>query len=52
MRITWHTRETGTYRLFSVLTRGTVGGWRDGTLKSAKAHIREDPAELGRSASA
>lgn len=46
VRITWHTRQTSTYRLFSVLTRGTVGGWRDGTLKSAKALIADSPTEL------
>ena len=41
VRVTWHTRKTGTYRLFNVLTRGPVGGWRDGTLTSAKVHIKE-----------
>lgn len=52
VRVTWHTRKTGTYRLFNVLTRGPVGGWRDGTLTSAKAHIKEGATPSGRSDSA
>lgn len=36
--ITWHTRETGTYRLFSCLLGGR-GAERDGTLTQAKALV-------------
>lgn len=35
VRLTWHTRNTGTYRLFSAITRGYSQGWRDITGKYA-----------------
>lgn len=41
--VTWHTRKTGTYRLFTCLHRGDTGGWRDASLKAVKAAIEETP---------
>lgn len=38
VRLTWHTRGTGTYRLFSALARNG-GGWRDVTLTGALALV-------------
>lgn len=41
IRVTWHTRATGTYRLFSAIAREPGSrGWRDVTLTQAEAIIR------------
>jgi hypothetical protein len=39
IKVTWHTRNTGTYRLFSCMTGRP--GMRDVTLKAALAFARE-----------
>ena len=35
VRITWHTRDTGTYRLFSCLVRTANSNWRHVTMAKA-----------------
>lgn len=35
LRVSWHTRATGTYRLFSCMGRGDTGGMRYLTLTKA-----------------
>lgn len=41
IRVTWHTRDTGTYRLFSAIAREPGHrGWHDITLTRAEAIIR------------
>lgn len=37
IKLTWHTRDTGTYRLFSAISRGHYHGWHDITVKKAVA---------------
>ena len=39
LEATWHTRETGTYRLFSLIARGPNRGWHDVTLAKARELI-------------
>lgn len=39
MRLTWHTRATGTYRLFSAMRRTPRKDWHDVTLKEAQAAL-------------
>ena len=41
-QITWHTRDTGTYRLFSKICRGGGHWWADApSVKAIRAHITE-----------
>ncbi|GAB36183.1 hypothetical protein [Gordonia otitidis] len=40
LRLTWHTRTTGTYRFFSGLAATPTTGWRDVTLAQANTLIR------------
>lgn len=40
IRVTWHTRATGTYRLFSAIAREPGRNWHDITLTQAEAIIR------------
>jgi hypothetical protein len=35
LQMTWHTRNTGTYRLFSAIARGYYRNWQDITAKKA-----------------
>lgn len=42
VRATWHTRNTGTYRLFSALATLPNQGWHDITATRALALIRGD----------
>lgn len=37
IQMSWHTRQTGTYRLFSAIARGHYRGWHDITAKQALA---------------
>ena len=36
IRVTWHTRNTGTYRMTSAISRGGARGWHDITLTRAR----------------
>lgn len=44
MRLTWHTRGTGTYRLFSAMRQLRGRSWHDITLKQAQETLRESLA--------
>lgn len=39
VRATWHTRGTGTYRLFSAMLFRPYRGWRDLAVKALRAEI-------------
>lgn len=41
LRLTWHTRGTGTYRLFSAMRQTKTRKWHDITLKEAQETLRE-----------
>lgn len=43
IRVTWHTRNTGTYRMTSAISRGGARGWHDITLAQARELIAGGP---------
>lgn len=45
LRLTWHTRGTGTYRLTSALRKTPTRAWHDITLREARATLTESSPE-------
>lgn len=45
IRASWHTRDTGTYRLMSCITRGGRRDWYDITLTAAQTLIETTPRD-------
>lgn len=45
IRATWHTRNTGTLRLFSCMARQPYRGWRDMPLSKIRRIIAPQPAQ-------
>lgn len=41
VRVTWHTRGTGTYRLFTCIFRRPYRGWADSSLRQVRAFVSE-----------
>ena len=39
LTVTWHTRDTGTYRLFGCMTAAHGSDWRDRSLKAATTFL-------------
>lgn len=44
VRATWHTRNTGTYRLFSAMLFRPYAGWRDLAVKALRSEVAATPA--------
>lgn len=46
IRVTWHTRGTGTYRLFSAMLSRPYRGWSDRSVSALRAEIRGARGEV------